>query len=350
MDRKVAYYITDHGFGHATRAIALIRHLQDKYTVLIRNDNTHDLLRASLSNCKIFGGRTDAGPILVDGGLDMDERKTNRHFSEWTAQFDDIVNREAEFLQRNGVDLVISDISCMPFLAAKKSGIRSVGISNFTWVDILDNFEQNDKEAIAKLEEAYSTADVAIELAGSCGLMGFREKKHGGLLCREVSEPRSEVRKTLGIGEDEIAVFLTFGGSVKFDLDIEAPSNYRIVIPSRLQYSGKAIRLPPRYHEIQNVVGAMDVVVSKAGYGVVSECAQAGVPLLMACKRNSKEDEMLSQLLTELRLGKECSLGSILDGSVLHQVSGILDTLHSSGRHLDNGNINCVEVIDSLLR
>ena len=46
--KKIIFYITDHGKGHATRSIAIIRELQKDYEVIVRNSNSEDLIKQSL--------------------------------------------------------------------------------------------------------------------------------------------------------------------------------------------------------------------------------------------------------------------------------------------------------------
>lgn len=349
MTKRIAYYITDHGYGHATRAVALIRNLvnSDSFDVLIRNNNALDLIRASLPNCRIFTGKTDMGHVLTKKTFDIDESETNALFSAWANSWDQLVKDEKDFMTKNKIDLVISDISCLPFLAAERAGIRSIGLSNFSWVDILSNFSQIDISLIRKLKRAYSKANFAIELFGSTGLDGFKKKIYGGLLCRRVSESRSSVRRMLGIGRNEIGVFITFGGSTTFDINVERrPAKFKIVVSNSLNYKGEATRVPANYFETQNIVGAMDIVISKGGYGIFSECIQRGIPLLIVPKMNNIEDRRLCESLEKHRLGRRCSLKSVLNGDILNEANNFLsNNVSSSEISVPDGNEICKDII-----
>ena len=45
--KKIFYYITDHGKGHATRSIAIIKELQKNFDVFIRNSIAQDMIQSA---------------------------------------------------------------------------------------------------------------------------------------------------------------------------------------------------------------------------------------------------------------------------------------------------------------
>jgi len=79
--KKILYYITDHGRGHTTRSIAIIRELQ-KYNVevIVRNSNAIPTLRKSLPKIKIISGITDVGPVIQNNGISIDIKKVKQLF------------------------------------------------------------------------------------------------------------------------------------------------------------------------------------------------------------------------------------------------------------------------------
>ena len=81
--RKILYYITDHGLGHTTRSIAIIRELLKMGTeVIIRNSNV-DYLHKSLPTVKIIPGVTDVGPAIKENGISIDnDKRSEEHTSE----------------------------------------------------------------------------------------------------------------------------------------------------------------------------------------------------------------------------------------------------------------------------
>ena len=62
--KKVLYYITDHGKGHATRSIAIIRELQKfGIDVTVINSNSIEFIQNSIPEIDLISHKTDVGLI-----------------------------------------------------------------------------------------------------------------------------------------------------------------------------------------------------------------------------------------------------------------------------------------------
>ena len=82
--KKIIYYVTDHGLGHATRSVALIRELQ-KYNleIIVRNSNAKHFLKNSLEHTRIVSDKTDVGPLIKNDGISINETKSKPIIKEW---------------------------------------------------------------------------------------------------------------------------------------------------------------------------------------------------------------------------------------------------------------------------
>ena len=126
--KKILYYITDGGKGHATRSIAIIRELLNQnFEVVVRNTNSLELLKRSLPTCSIISGKTDVG-ISLNNGIFIDEEKSKTQTGKWISEIDNYVKREYEKISSLKADLIISDISIMPLLVANKLNVNSIAI------------------------------------------------------------------------------------------------------------------------------------------------------------------------------------------------------------------------------
>ena len=82
--KKIIYYITDHGKGHATRSIAIIRELiNQNIEVVIRNSNSLELLKRSLPTVPIIAGKTDVGTVSQNNGIFIDEEESKIQIGKW---------------------------------------------------------------------------------------------------------------------------------------------------------------------------------------------------------------------------------------------------------------------------
>jgi L-arabinokinase len=139
------------------------------------------------------------------------------------------------------------------------------------------------------------------------------------LIARRASQPRSEIRKLLGIQPDATVVLASFGGyglSLPF-AQIARENGFTLLVtdhelrggpsPSASGSNGCLVRveiasLARRGIYYPDLVGAANVVVSKPGYGIVSECIANGAALLYTDRgRFAEHDVFVAQMPDVLR-------------------------------------------------
>lgn len=209
------YYITDHGRGHATRSVALIRKLQlYGIKIIIRNSNVVDFLQKSLPGIEIKKGVTDIGPVLNSDGISINHNESIEKISNWINNINSISSQEVAFLKYENPDLIISDVSPMPLIAANSINIPSVVISNFSWYDVLTFLPENIR---LKFKEYYDLADFCLQLPLGTEMNHFKKKYKVKLIARNLTENLDEIRKLYGIKKSLPCVLFALGGSkIKF--------------------------------------------------------------------------------------------------------------------------------------
>jgi len=285
--KKILYYITDHGLGHTTRSVAIIRELIKKgIEVTIRNSNVN-YLTSSLPDVKIISGTTDVGPVIEKNGISIDEKKTLEHVGKWIDSISSVSTHEYDLMLKLRPDLVVSDISAMPFLASHKAGISSVAISNFSWIDVLEGFP---KQQIELLEDAYGLVDLAIQLPLGPQMKPFRNKKQVGLVCKKPTDSRKSLRNKLGLTDSDIGIFVNLNNHFEFKPRIG--NNVKIISTGAKIHSTSVSYIDP-WIEGQDLVSAADLVLSKCGYGMTSECLTNGIPFLFVSDNNHLEQKAI---------------------------------------------------------
>jgi len=286
--KKIIYYVTDHGKGHATRSIAIIRELQ-KYDVeiIIRNSTLIEYFKKSLAGIKIITGKTDTGPIIQDNGISIDIARTKDVVGRWLGKIESYAEEESDTMKKIQPDLIISDISAMPILAAHKADVCSMAISNFVWSDVLCNIFSNE---IDILNLAYEKANYAIQLPFSTDMNQFKNKKNVGVVCKKPTLTRDEVRKKIGIDDSDFCVFLNLGKF--FNLDCKIEDGVKVLSSGAKINSKNVINLEP-WIEGQNLALASDLVICKCGYGMVSECLTNGTRFQYLADENHLEQRAI---------------------------------------------------------
>jgi L-arabinokinase len=297
----IAFYISGHGFGHASRQIELmhaIRTERPDARIVIRSSVARWLVDATApAGVELQPVETDTGLTQIDS-LRMDEDATARQASRFYASFDARVDDEAAILRRAGADVVVGDMPPLAFAAAARAGLPSLAVGNFTWDWIYreyDSFERLAPEVIPAIARAYETTTLALRLPLHGGFETMPDVRDAPLIARHSRRDPADTRRALGLTDGRLLVLASFGGyGLTLPLDsLRRSEDFAIVAPEREAPAGL------RYEDL---VAAADVVVSKPGYGIVSECIANGTALLYTSRgRFAEYDVFVAEMPRMLR-------------------------------------------------
>lgn len=218
---------------------------------------------------------TDVGMTQTDS-LTLDVADTARRAADFYRDFDRKADAEAAQLRSAGARLVLGDIPPLAHAAAARADLPSVAIGNFTWDWIYEGYASFERDApgvIQTIRGGYRDATRALRLPMHGGFATFGEVVDIPLVARRSTRSSGETRRLMNVPGDRPFALASFGGygvDVPFDA-IADREQLTILSPGAL--------LPPPL-VYQDLVAAADVVISKPGYGIVSECIANGTPLL----------------------------------------------------------------------
>lgn len=313
--KKIIFYISDHGKGHATRSIAIIRELEKlNIEIIIRNSNSIDFIQKSLPDVKLISGITDVGTTIKKDGVSIDLEDTISNVSSWINNMSNNVDKELEQFLKYEPDLIISDISTMPFHVAQKLKIPSIAISNFTWSDII---KEMPSKQLSFLDESYSLADLAIQLPFCTPMKQFPKNKKVGIISRQSTLNKQDFKNHFKIRPSEKCIFLSLGNS-KNKINCKIDSNIKILTNGvTLKNTFNELQVSD-YTEQQNLVLGADLVICKCGYGLISECITMGTPFVYVYDSNHFEQMVIVKELQHRNIGMGISVNDLdeLDLSV----------------------------------
>jgi L-arabinokinase len=302
----VVFYISSHGFGHASRSIELIA------AILARRPGTRIIVKtmvptwlfasAAPRDIEIVPLEIDVGVAQIDS-LNVDERETARRVAAFYGSFDRRADAEAAFLETERAALVLGDIPPLAFAAAARAHVASIAIGNFTWDWIYGGYEafgdgpQADAGARAALETiraAYASAGLALRLPLHGGFDPMaRVVRDIPFIARRSTRDRAETRERLGIRSDRPFVLASFSAG-------DLPLPYRQIEDTERLTILAPVREAPDGLAYPDLVAAADAVVSKPGYGIVSECIANGTPLLYTSRGRFVEYEVFVREMPSL--------------------------------------------------
>ena len=111
-------------------------------------------------------------------------------------------------------------------------------------------------------------------------------------VARHSSRDRDEVRDALGIPRSVRAVLTSFGGYGVDGLDVDAVRalrGYHVLLPGDIDEQA----MYGRGYRYEDLVRAVDVVATKPGYGIISECLANDTALLYTSRGDFREYPVL---------------------------------------------------------
>jgi L-arabinokinase len=318
----IYFYISGHGFGHASRDIELINALaaaRPDARFVVRTTVPRWLFDSANVPLDVQVVETDPGVAQIDSlRLDVDE--TVRRAAAFHQDFDTRVEREAADLVRARADIVLGDIPPLAFAAATRAGVPSVAIANFTWDWIYrfyPEFEERAPEVVPAMQQAYAQATLGLRLPLHGGFEALAAQTRDiPFIARRSSVSREETRRRLGVPGGKPIVLPSFGA-------------YGVALPyDRLRESDAFTLLtlthPPDGLKYQDVVAATDVVVSKPGYGIVSECAANGAALLYTSRGEFAEYDVFVTGMPRILRCRHISHDQLFEGRWEEAIDALL--------------------------
>ncbi|MBI2264975.1 MAG: hypothetical protein HYU64_07365 [Armatimonadetes bacterium] len=286
MRTSILVYVSGHGFGHATRVMEVLKALSSCIHCHIRTLAPEWLFRMSLPaslSWDIHPLRTDVGVVQEDS-LHVSPSATLQAYREFSRNVSLLVGQEAEFARRSGTALIFADIPPLAFEVAERSGMPGIAFSNFSWDWIYEAYIQDrlqDKDILRQIRSSYSKAALCLRLPFHGDLSVFPKIVDIPLVARKSRKHRAETLKTLDMDGGRPWILLSFGGIGFSGLALAELSHLREYgfIATDYEFpSGNGVKVIPNSFlrekglRYEDLVAACDVVITKPGYGIVSEC------------------------------------------------------------------------------
>lgn len=304
---NLAYFISPHGFGHASRSVAVMQslltrapHVHFHIFTLVPRWFFEDVLPAG--SFTLHEERSDIG-LVQKSPLEEDLPATLAALQKFFPFQPELLSRLATSLRANQCRAVLCDIAPLGIAAAQAAGIPSILIENFTWDWIYEGYlsaQPTFAQIIPGLAHVFNQADDHIQTQPLCQASPSADLTTHPV-SRRPKNPPSEVRNRLGITDHNPAVLITMGGIPEKYAALEQLgklSSVWFILPGssdehRIQ--DNLVLLPHRstfYHP--DLVNACQAVIGKLGYSTISEVYHAGLPFGYIPRDQFRESPLLS--------------------------------------------------------
>jgi hypothetical protein len=358
----VFFYISGHGFGHASRQIEIINALGalPSIEIVVRTSAARWLFDRTVRVPFTFvEGPVDTGVVQVDA-LRLDEAATVSRAAEFHHNLPERAQREASGLRERDARLVIADAPPLGCAAASAAGVASVVVSNFTWDWIYEGYPEHLSGApglIATLRDAYRRADAAWRLPMHGGFAPVSTVIDVPLVARHARHDRATVRARLRLPLHVPLVLSSFGGYGLENFDysrLDCLSRYGVVITG----ADRADRPEPGIHRLddrhlydaglryEDLVAAVDVVVTKPGYGIIAECVANQTAMLYTSRGRFAEYDVLVAEMPRMLRCEFLTIDDLLAGRWLAALDRLLALPAPPARPPTNG----AQVVADMIR
>lgn len=306
---RFAIYISNHGFGHASRMAALAQELNNFGIWTEIRTNRPEFLFSELSQnySHISVAELDFG-VVHSEMLQTDLQGTKTALLSLLSRRAEIAEREIQFLRDERIDCVVADIPFLICEAASYTGVPVLAVSNFDWYYIYSELFATDlsmRPVLNTIYGLYSQVKLAYRLpfSDSISMKAFPRATTVGLLARK-KDHYEDIRLKHSLDQALPIALSSHGGEGEIDLGLEA---FLKVWPGYLISSSDSLLASNHLRidkdaDFMDYLKASDILITKPGYSSLAEATQLGKTILYRQRLNYPEERVLTAGLSSYPL------------------------------------------------
>lgn len=316
--------LSDHGYGHAVQAAAVVNTLRgvrpDVRLTLRTTLPRAFLARRFEGEFALVPERTDIGMVMRSAidVLPAESAAAYRAFHhDWRRSAVD----ESERLHSLAPDLLLSDIAYLPLAAARRIGVPAVALCSLNWADMYRHYcgAAPEADAIhAEIVAAYRCAEVFLQPAPHMPMSDLPNRRSIGPVAT-VSPRRVDLRARLRLPASTRIVLVSPGGMSlplavadwprSADLHWIVPRESACARPDLTVFESLDLPFP-------EVLAGADALVTKPGYGSFVEAGVSGVPVLYVRRFDWPEEPYLIDWLRQHARAGEIARAALEQGTL----------------------------------
>jgi hypothetical protein len=305
MSKPTLYVaITNHGFGHATRAAAVaatVQELLPEVRLIVSTTAPRWLLEGYLTEAFEYRQRAfDIGVIQPDS-LRMDLTATLDKLQQIRSQQQAIVEAEARFLKEQKVDLVLADIPPLATAIAHAADVPCWMMSNFGWDFIYRAWGDSFGPIADWIAELFGECDRLFRLPFHEPMAAFSTIEDVGLTGGNPRYAVADLRERWQLtAARENTVLLTFGGLGLQQIPYDKlgwwphfPGWQFLTFDHGAPDLPNLFKVPKLAFRPVDVMPLCSRVVSKPGFSTFSEACRLDLPIVTITRKDFAEGPML---------------------------------------------------------
>lgn len=304
MPQPILYIaITNHGFGHATRAAAIantVQKLCPDLLLILATTAPRWLLESYIEGDFIHRPVAyDVGVVQSDS-LTMDRRATLEKLTEIQAKQDRIIANEVNFLHQNRVGLILADIPPLAAKIAQAANIPCWMLGNFGWDFIYRAWGEEFFPISDWIADCFSQCDRLFRLPLHEPMAAFPNKTEVGFTGGYPRFSVEALQTALYPGEpvpQDHTVLLTFGGlgldQIPYDNLRQFPDWQFLTFAANAPDLPNLKKLTNHEYRPVDLMPLCGRILSKPGYSTFSEACRLGIPIVSLTRDDFAEAAVL---------------------------------------------------------
>jgi hypothetical protein len=327
--------VTAHGYGHlaqsAPAVAALVRRIPG-LRVTLQGDIDPAFARHRLPPGFVHIQEAADVGLPMDGPLRTRWAEGLDAYVAFEADYERHLRRQLGVLRDLSPDLVLADVPWLPLDAARRLGIPAVGLCSLTWYDILRESpvgELAPAGVLERMRQVYAGADLFIRPAPAMPMAWLPNARDVGPMALRRPDRSAEIRARLGLPADRPLALMQFGGIEGLSPLLEWPEQDQVhwLVPG---LGGRRRRDASALAELGlnavDLIGSLDLMLCKPGYGSFTEAACNGVPVLFVARGDWPEESALSRWIEGRVPIRELSLSELFAGGLERPIAELLAT------------------------
>jgi len=321
--------ISAHGYGHLAMTAPALNSLAIQYEIklTVRTMLPEPLLRELITvDFDIVPEASDFG-MIMRSSIEVDLLASKKQYVDLHNNWEFNVSAEAERLRQLSPNLILANAPYLAVVASKKIDVPCVAFCSLNWADIYYAYygsDQNeDQKIVNEMQQAYNSADFFVCPEPSMPMEQMLNRKVIGPVSLIGLNLKAKICEQLKI-LDSIRLVLISPGGVKTEIPIDewpqSPDIHWITSWENKSKRTDISSVTSLDFAFNDLLSSCDAVITKPGYGTVTNTACNTVPALYVLRGDWAEEACLVKWWECNNRIKEISVEQFYSGDVLSEL------------------------------
>lgn len=304
---RLLFGITAHGLGHLAQTapvIAALRGRDPSLEITVLSAIAPLLIEARIPPPVQIRATEDDFGLVMASPFEVDASASFRRYREVHERHDEAVAELAGWLRAERFDGVLANISYLLVAAAREARIPALAMSSLNWCDLFRFYcgEFEGAEDIADpIRRDYSGAHCMARLEPAMAMPDFQTQTVNEAITETGTSRREQLCRHYGMDQSGRIILFALGGAspaIPPGWNEHCARNHLFFGPAAWAGRGPWRDPAETGMPFTDLLASADAVVTRPGYGTVTEVAAAGVPAILLSRGDWPEEPGLVDWLT----------------------------------------------------